>query len=64
MIIISKEQRDLIQAKFPNVNIVRAKHHYYCEEDHRVMRMLGKEPPVAKKRDNQRNNRKWRNNDR
>lgn len=46
MIVISKEEKDVISARFPNVHIVRTmkqkskRHHYYCEESKPVMRLL------------------------
>lgn len=42
MIVISKEERERVQQVYPHVRIIRAKHHYYCEEDQRVLRMLGR----------------------
>ena len=48
MIAISKDEKDIIREKFPNVHIVRTmkqkskRHHYYCEETHPVMNLLNK----------------------
>jgi hypothetical protein len=48
MIAISKEEKDVICERFPNVHIVRTmkqkskRHHYYCEEAKPVMRYLNK----------------------
>jgi hypothetical protein len=67
MIIVSKTERDRIASAFPHVHIVRAKHHYYCEEDRRVLRMLGREGAADNKDrgGNKRKpgNRKWRYDD-
>lgn len=46
MIAISKEEKDVISERFPNVHIVRTmkqkskRHHYYCEESKGVLRLL------------------------
>ncbi len=65
MIIISKAERDRVIEQYPHVCIVRAKHHYYCEEDPRVMRLLGRATAYnPRKKRNNNNNWKWRNNDR
>nr|DAZ50015.1 MAG TPA: hypothetical protein [Caudoviricetes sp.] len=48
MVAISKMEKDMIRAKFPNVHIVRTmksdshRHHYYCEEARGVMQLLQK----------------------
>lgn len=48
MVAISKMEKDMIRAKFPNVHIVRTmksdshRHHYYCEETRGVMQLLQK----------------------
>lgn len=65
MIIISKAERERVTNAFPHVHIVRAKHHYYCEEDRRVMRMLGRETAPERRYDSKKksNNRRWRSDD-
>lgn len=46
MILINKAEKDAIHERFPNVFIIRTmkhdskRHHYYCEEDRRVIRYL------------------------
>jgi len=46
MIAISKQEKDVIVKRFPNVHIVRTmkqkskRHRYYCEESRGVMRYL------------------------
>lgn len=46
MILINKAEKDAIHERFPNVFIIRTmkhdskRHHYYCEEDRRVVRYL------------------------
>jgi hypothetical protein len=46
MIAISKEEKDVISKRFPNVHIVRTmrqkskRHHYFCEESRGVMNYL------------------------
>lgn len=46
LIAINKTEKELIRAFFPNVFIIRTmkhrskRHHYYCEEDRRVVRFL------------------------
>lgn len=65
MIVITKAERERVLEQFPRVHIVRAKHHYYCEEDPRVMRMLGRitTPPRTnnkKKRNGQGRNNDWK----
>ena len=46
MIAITKDEKDAIVSRFPNVHIVRTmkqkskRHHYYCEETKPVMRYL------------------------
>lgn len=48
MIEISKQEKDVISSRFPEVHIVRTmkqkskRHHYYCEESKCVMRYLEK----------------------
>ena len=48
MIAISKEEKDVISKRFPNVHIVRTmrqkskRHHYFCEESRGVMNYLRK----------------------
>ena len=48
MIAISKEEKDVISRRFPNVHIVRTmrqkskRHHYFCEESRGVMNYLRK----------------------
>ena len=48
MISISKEEKDVISKRFPNVHIVRTmrqkskRHHYFCEESRGVMNYLRK----------------------
>lgn len=48
MIAINKREKDEIVKLFPNVHIVRTmkrkskRHHYYCEEDGRVLRYLSR----------------------
>ena len=48
MILINKEEKELISRFFPNVHITRTmkqkskRHRYYCEEDKRVMVFLRK----------------------
>lgn len=48
MIAISKEEKDVISKRFPNVHIVRTmrqkskRHHYFCEESRGVMSYLRK----------------------
>lgn len=48
MVAISKMEKDVIRAKFPNVHIVRTmradshRHHYYCEEARGAMQLLQK----------------------
>lgn len=48
MILINKEEKELISRFFPNVHITRTmkqkskRHRYYCEEDRRVMVFLRK----------------------
>lgn len=67
MIIVSKSERDAIASRFPNVTIIRTKHHYYCEENRGVMRMLGRGNDSIggnKKYSRHNDNRRWRNNDR
>lgn len=57
MIIISKSEREKVLEQYPHVCIVRAKHHYYCEEDPRVMRLLGRATSYTpRKRNNKKNN--------
>ena len=47
MIAITKDEKEIITQRFPNVHIVRTakqdskRHHYYCEETKGVMRLLG-----------------------
>ena len=46
MIAITKEEKDAISKKLPNVHIVRTvkqkskRHHYYCEETKQVTKLL------------------------
>lgn len=46
MVAISKEEKEVIAKRFPNVHIVRTmkqkskRHHYYCEESKGVMKYL------------------------
>lgn len=46
MIAITKSEKEAISTRFPEVHIVRTmkqkskRHHYYCEETKRVMRLL------------------------
>lgn len=46
MIAISKDEKDIISARFPTLHIVRTmkqkskRHHYYCEESKHVMRLI------------------------
>lgn len=48
MIAITKEEKDIIRERFPEVHIVRTmkqkskRHHYYCEEIRPVMNYLNK----------------------
>lgn len=48
MISITAEEKKAIRAKYPNVHIVRTmrqdskRHHYYCEENPRAMKLLRK----------------------
>ena len=48
MILITQEEKQVIQEKFPEVYITRTmkrdskRHHYYCSEDRRVMAFLRK----------------------
>lgn len=48
MIAVSKEEKDVISKRFPNVHIVRTmrqkskRHHYFCEESRGVMNYLRK----------------------
>lgn len=48
MIAISKEEKDVISKRFPNIHIVRTmrqkskRHHYFCEESRGVMNYLRK----------------------
>lgn len=48
MIAITKEEKEAIRERFPDVNIVRTmkqrskRHRYYCEETGPVMRLLAK----------------------
>lgn len=48
MIAINKREKDEITKLFPNVHIVRTmkqkskRHHYFCEEDSRVLRYLNR----------------------
>lgn len=54
MIAITKQEKEMIIKRFPNVHIVRTmkskskRHHYYCEESRGVMSLL------AQKRSGQR----------
>lgn len=66
MITVNKTECASIREKFPSVHIVRTKHHYYCEENRAVMRMLGRDTGDNRngKNHNRRNNKRWRNNDR
>lgn len=64
MIAITKAEKDVIAAQFPNVHIVRTmkqkskRHRYYCVEDRRVMRLLDRmrNPESANKSDGGGNN--------
>lgn len=46
MIVINKEEKEAINARFPGVHIVRTmkgrskRHNYYCEETRRVTKLL------------------------
>lgn len=46
MISINKAEKEAIRERFPNVFIIRTmkhrskRHHYFCEEDRRVIRFL------------------------
>ena len=46
LIIISKEEKDVISKRLPNVHIIRTmkqrskRHRYYCEESKSVMKIL------------------------
>lgn len=46
MILINKSEKEAILERFPNIFIIRTmkhrskRHHYYCEEDRRVIRFL------------------------
>lgn len=48
MIAITKAEKDVISARFPNTYIVRTvkqkskRHHYYCEESRAVVRFLNR----------------------
>lgn len=48
MVLISKDEKDIIHSYFPRVHITRTmkqkskRHRYYCEEDGRVMAFLKK----------------------
>lgn len=48
MVLINKQEKEIIAERFPDVHIVRTmkqdskRHHYYCEEAKRVMRLLNK----------------------
>ena len=48
MIAISKSEKEVISARFPDIHIVRTmkhkskRHHYYCEENKGVVRVLNK----------------------
>lgn len=48
MVAITKEEKDTIRKRFPDVHIVRTmkqkskRHHYYCEEMRPVMNFLNK----------------------
>lgn len=48
MVIINKEEKDIIQKHLPNVYISRTckrksdRHKYYCEESKRAMKLLDK----------------------
>lgn len=46
MIAINKSEKEVISKRLPNVHIVRTmkqkskRHHYYCEENKQVMKLL------------------------
>lgn len=46
MIAVNKSEKDIISKRVPNAHIVRTmnqkskRHHYYCEENGRVMQIL------------------------
>lgn len=46
MIAITKAEKEVISTRFPNAHIVRTmkqkskRHHYYCEESNRIIRLL------------------------
>ena len=48
MVLINKYEKEIIAERFPDVHIVRTmkqdskRHHYYCEEAKRAMRILNK----------------------
>lgn len=55
MIAINKSERDAIKERYPNVFIIRTmkhrskRHHYYCEEDRRVVRFLNERRGIVDK---------------
>lgn len=57
MIAISKEEKDIISKRFPNVHIVRTakqrskRHHYFCEESRGVMNYLRKARDINQKKE-------------
>lgn len=68
LVVISKEEKDKLLARFPDLYIVRTmrgeskRHRYYCEEKFHVMRYLdelrGKKPAADKRGGDRYQNRK------